>query len=499
MKRPHKISKLIFEIDVPGIDNALEYQNDVSSFIRNEVQIVLDTLLDEHDLLGKVIHIDKLELDLQDIVFTPANMPFLREELRKRLGEQLSEQVAKASDNLSLGLGTGNAIIRDESGDMLRLIIFFFNHGRLPWWTSHYKEVKINDEVQKILDDRPGELISALKEQLSKPHFRKRLVNQLNSVLFRRILIPLSEIPEKFEPVFWEAIRQMEDKNNFLSFLDFVSEGSRVIEEKLAALVDESGKAPWLTNKFNEYQNDPDSVELLIKTVVQMTSLKQTQKAELLGFMVGRHPLVKDREAVEQLLDHSTNPIHPSKKEEPKPDDVFEDNFTVEDDEDHALVQNAGLVIGQPYLSPFFGELGLLRDGQFRSAEAQHHAVYLLHFLATGEEGSPEEHQLLFNKVLCGMDPEEPMNEFKGFSEKEKEECANLLTTLIEHWSALKNTSINGLREVFLKREGHLRDEMTNWTLFIERETPDILLDKLPWGISILKSSWNERMIYVEW
>ena len=66
------------------------------------------------------------------------------------------------------------------------------------------------------------------------------------------------------------------------------------------------------------------------------------------------------------------------------------------------------------------------------------------------------------------------------------------------HWGALKSTSIDGLRNSFLMRNGKLSKEEI-WQLTVENKAWDVLLAQLPWGISMVKTPWMEELLYVHW
>jgi hypothetical protein len=84
-------------------------------------------------------------------------------------------------------------------------------------------------------------------------------------------------------------------------------------------------------------------------------------------------------------------------------------------------------------------------------------------------------------------------------SEYETNEALVLLNAVIEHWKALRNTTPNGLRENFFKRDGILMKKEEGWLLQVERKTQDVLLDNIPWGYSTLILPWNPYLIHVEW
>ena len=83
--------------------------------------------------------------------------------------------------------------------------------------------------------------------------------------------------------------------------------------------------------------------------------------------------------------------------------------------------------------------------------------------------------------------------------EKHKKEAHNLIQNVLNYWSALKNTTASGLRGQFLSRSGKWITTDEKIELFIERQTADILLDQLPWGLSMVKLPWLRNMIYVTW
>ena len=84
-------------------------------------------------------------------------------------------------------------------------------------------------------------------------------------------------------------------------------------------------------------------------------------------------------------------------------------------------------------------------------------------------------------------------------SAEQKAEAQDLLASVIEHWSALKNTSPSGLREAFLQRDGRLADRPDGWKLTVEQRPVDVLLSSLPWGLSIVRLPWMAAPLWVDW
>lgn len=500
MKRPHQIAQLIFEIDVPSTDQAFSFQNDASSFIRNEVSRVLESILDEYDQPGMIIRIDELELSLENISFNPANMPFLREELRKQLNEQLSEQLhSKVVGEKKDSSGKVQVSIRAESEDVLEILDYYLDHGRLPWWASHIKNFQFNQEFLNLMESNPSDLIGIVKSKLSKEHVRERLVNQLNPELVQKLLIELIPPSGEWHGHFLQLVKAIVNRNSVKTFLKQLGlQPNSTVSQRLSHLLEVVDQQGFSIQQF--LKNGLDDAALrgeMIQAIVRLQRMNRSEKGELLKPFIGQDELIETEEQLEQLL---SGPIEPVERNEIETSE-FEESY-LESNEQEAndiLAENAGLVIVQPYFTAFFNTLGFLEANQFKNEEMRHHAVYVLHYLASGESEKPDEHQVVLNKILCGIPIDQPITDFQGISDKEKQEANDLMQSVVENWKALKSTSVDGLRQMFMRREGHLRRENEAWVMNVEREGYDILLDKLPWGISMLRAPWLEEIIHVEW
>lgn len=175
--------------------------------------------------------------------------------------------------------------------------------------------------------------------------------------------------------------------------------------------------------------------------------------------------------------------------------------FIKEDDRpmETVYLANAGLVLLWPFLTTLFDRLGYLEGQQFRDDASRQRAALLLQFLASGASEVPE-YQLPLNKLLCGMLQSQPLPRELALTTAETELGESLLKAVIARWDALKNTSIAGLRETFLLRPGKLEwlpDDRI--VLTVETKTLDILLDRRPWSISIIKLPWMAAPLYVTW
>jgi hypothetical protein len=76
-----------------------------------------------------------------------------------------------------------------------------------------------------------------------------------------------------------------------------------------------------------------------------------------------------------------------------------------------------------------------------------------------------------------------------------------LLHALITNWEKLRNTSVDGLRQSFLLREGRLlrKESDGSWSLTVSTKAYDMLLDSLPWRFSTVRLPWMQTVLHVKW
>jgi hypothetical protein len=167
-------------------------------------------------------------------------------------------------------------------------------------------------------------------------------------------------------------------------------------------------------------------------------------------------------------------------------------------DKKQIFIHNAGLVILHPFLPALFELLELTKENAWVSEESIQTALQVTEYLVSGKEEWAE-FDIPLNMILCGMEHEEVPESISRLTEKMKEACSALLEDVIEHWSALKSTGIEVLRETFLMRPAKLSETDNGWLLQVEQRTIDILLGRLPWGIGVIRTPWMKKMLHVEW
>jgi hypothetical protein len=159
------------------------------------------------------------------------------------------------------------------------------------------------------------------------------------------------------------------------------------------------------------------------------------------------------------------------------------------------FIDNAGLILLHPFLPTLLTALEAAKDGKITHPDK---ALLALHFAATGETSAPE-WVLTLPKILCGIPLDRPAWRNADLNDIDKAEIEQMLQTVIAHWSALGNTSVEGLRESFLQRKGRLTEGTETWTLTVEQQAYDLLLEQLPWGIGMVKLTCMNKPLYTEW
>jgi hypothetical protein len=168
-------------------------------------------------------------------------------------------------------------------------------------------------------------------------------------------------------------------------------------------------------------------------------------------------------------------------------------------EEDGLFGPYAGLILLSPFLTTFLSRCNLYSSDGFPDKHARQQAVFLLYYLATGEKEALE-HELLFPKLLCGFDlAEEPFPLRAPQDLRNYAEADELLQMVLQRWEKLRESSIAALREGFLRRNGKLVNRGGRLVLMMESSAIDVLLDYLPWSLSIVKLPWIKELIYVEW
>lgn len=359
---------------------------------------------------------------------------------------------------------------------------------------------------------------------LNSKYWKEELVEETLLHLRQELLIsPKKEIknPEKTEA-------DIEFSHSFHTFLFFLQNGylpwnSRVdsINELEKATSEYLNNNPNISKKIKVlFKQNPSAIDRLLysfseafflKLLKQFAENKEEELEKIYLFLDKRKLTTRDNHIAYSLLfkkfsgsktdaqpfnDSLTEAIENPEKEKQlkKASNSEGKNKEI----DCIYIQNAGLVLLHPFLPELFQKLDLWVDNQWKEISSQHIAVQVLEYLVSVQEDFAE-FNLPLNKILCEMEVSEVLQPVPELLPNYKTECDNLLKEVIRHWSVLKNTSIQGLRETFLQRNGKISRVDNGWLLNVEQKGVDVLLNSLPWGIGVIKLPWLVDTIFVEW
>jgi hypothetical protein len=206
----------------------------------------------------------------------------------------------------------------------------------------------------------------------------------------------------------------------------------------------------------------------------------------------------QDGDSIFEKIAESKSPLRPFIKVGKLSSEKLPKKLNYLNPEARIYIPNAGLLILWPFLTRLFSNLKYTNEGLFINEEKRLRAVFLTQYLVAFTEDNPE-YTLMLNKLLCGMDINDPIIDNVILTDEEKSEAENLISSVLIHWKEMNNTSPKIFQQTFIQREGIIFQKEGNWNVIVNHSTFDILLLKLPWGLSIIKYPWNNYLIYVEW
>lgn len=165
---------------------------------------------------------------------------------------------------------------------------------------------------------------------------------------------------------------------------------------------------------------------------------------------------------------------------------------------DTLYINSAGLCIVWSFVPMLFFKSSLTQDNKFIDSKNQSRAVRLLGYVISGHEETPE-YELALPKLMSGMAVSDALVATEPLTSEEKELANAMLTAILSHWTVLSNTSIEGLRESFIMRDGMLEENENAFYLNVEQRSIDMLLDQIPWSIHTISLPWMKKPIHITW
>lgn len=453
----HLVNQLRIEIHCPNEDQALQLRHNFGLALQQQIEVVIDRICSRYIQEDEWIRVDKLELDLGTFSSHTFYETFA-DIFSSKFEEALIQKITSVSPE-----ERRESIPRSQA----ELLRYFLLAGTMPWWADE-QALDINAITSEQIQMHTENFRSFLQRNRSNENMWRRIVLQLNRDTRNKII---SILPASIEIVqVYRTWMEMILKNKNIPLPDAGRTDALLTDIVLehVAVLSGTTNTKLLQPVFEK------SIPQIFSTIPEAVPAK-----------------VKD--AWNKIKEQDTKSLIAAER--------VEENISPADTMpagEKYISKYAGAVLLAQFLRPFFQKLNLLDGILWKSKTAQYKGVQLVRFLCTGEQHTPE-YSLVLEKLLCGIPIEEPVPFDALLQQEELDEALILLNAIIEHWQALRNTSVDGLRNSFLVRDGSISRSHEHWLLQVERKTMDVLLEKLPWGYSTITLPWNNYLIYVEW
>lgn len=515
----HKIHTASLQVDFEGMEEGLGVQDSLGLLFYEKIKPALEKAFDKYGDPKETLVFDKLELDCGQISYENWEEDLVKQVLIQ-LEENLKYLPKEKKETISV----------EKKAE--EVFIHFLEKGYFPWNSPF---VKPKDLEESII------LVNPLVEKLQRifmvnPAIQRRFLCSFSPDFVLRIM---GLISQKSNPKCLALVNYLQTQNNatvqkelfqalILSYKSHVPFSNTIFFENLISYLSLENLmylADYITKEVGKEKDVWEEIKSIAYGVVspefqrKFTLLMQIILKMDPTFLKKKGASLEEIEFLKTALQQNKSMIATFKAFEKKniykshPETLFENTGTMKlpannpsepnnqkdrEIEEEIFVENAGLVLLHPFLTGLFSNLQLTENGKFVAESDQSLAARVLQFLVYGQNELSENFYPL-NKILCGMGISQILEEEKDISGDFKIECEELLLAVIGHWSVLKNTSVDGLRETFLQRNGKISRVEKGWKLQVERKTVDVLLDKLPWGLGIIKLPWMNEMMFVEW
>lgn len=521
----HIIDKVFVEVSTGNMDSATSFKKLIVYLLNEYIFPELQQTLNVYNPKDRIARIKTLNLDFTigsgdlESEFKMIGPEHFVKEIENILGMPYNEGQKRETDGLGVtpkgklsketdGLEVITEGHRDREKNGLELIplkenrnelfFFFLENGYLPWYGN-------KNEINEFIK------LGNWKDHINKNEFIERLTSLLrsSSTAGRRLIFQLSvehvkmtlhkfdssagDVKERLLNLFEN--QNSDIRNDLLLFLLNVSTGG-----DFSKLLDSGSNLSDSINKISDILPLQKTKNDLKRVIEQGEALSDKEKTQLISTITSKEiekELLVDSNKNVKEMDRSINQQKDEKESFIDQKDVENEPF-IEKYEDGVKLQNAGLIIFHPFLKQFFRTIDILDEKGKIKKESISIAVQSLHYLAT-ENIEFFEGDLIFEKFLCGIPITMPVERENLLSEKIEYESKQLLIEVINQWAALRSSSPQDLREMFIRRNGKLNREGSNYRLIMEKKAQDVLLEKLNWNISLVKTPWVKELIFVDW
>ncbi|RZJ49756.1 MAG: hypothetical protein EOO19_04730 [Chryseobacterium sp.] len=506
MKKDHIIQKVFVEIAVNNKEKAFSIKENINSFLSIEVFPKIEKYLNdvEDKLDHHTLQIPRLELNLD------VKNSSLNSELKDKIAQLFKEELLEIAKPIEVSNqktdSDSKAYLIDNQEKMIQTFIYFLEKGNMPWWNSDRKEIALLDPPVfnvLILNNNFQKRISSI---LSKTNVQERIINQLSNDQIVQLCLSILKNKELI-------LKSKELKINLETDAVYLISKLNHTERQIIWRLVLNVVSQYLTS------SNIDLREYLLQQIVKTESFSggfshEKKIPQNLKTLVKIFPFIKEDEIFEKIKNKVMNHQESAKTSIEtigQKHVIIDENLSKNDDEkhlnlndDHQLslndghyVQNAGLILIHPFIKTLFEHCDLinLKTKQLIDPEL---CAHLLHYIATGKTNAPE-YEMVFEKFLCNIPMNHTINRHIKLSRKHQIQAKNVIESAQQNWNPMKKSSVELLRNEFFQRSGKLVATDHDYTLTVEQKTQDILLEKLAWGLGLVKLPWQEKFIFVNW
>lgn len=537
----HIIQREVFEVSTPSLATTQEWEARTSAMLRDLIQPTLESCFDAIAQENQHLIIDRLEIDL-GIISEKDYKNTIIDQVRKQV-PQIIEKVQREAQpggqatDLS-AKDSGNQLLTKEKA-AVNALLHFLQFGTIPWWKTNGGD----DWTIEWLEQLSGQYLMAITTCIrNHPNAKKRFNHQFDAPVHARMVERVLGLPTNLGIDLLDFFLQLNKQKEEASIL------RRVYWQKWIELLSENTTSPkqavllltqWLythyafqpaiqslrqpsTRKiYEDNQDDSANIKYFLQLIPAELKFENGAAPQLKKLPISdtqQHAQTKEAASSGNGSDgafphqdnnkQSTSPF-PHQHSESASEHKKEQNnqsLSIGGNKEALLasretlfVQDAGLIILHPFLKELFSSCGFYNNQSWSTPEAQHAAVHLLGWIARKTQKIPE-YELMLHKILCGMPIEEPLDTSISLSTTQLANADELMQAVISHWGVLKSTSVDGLREGFLRRNGKLVPKDDGWKLTVEQKAQDILVGKLPWGLSLIQLPWLDGLrLHIDW
>lgn len=474
VKPNYLIKQLIVATQATSHAQAQRYEHQLKANL-NQILACIENALRAIDRAQVIYCVPKLEIDLGELVSLPSHLewePLFVERIKRSLDKIWYERQYQIIQN-------------DSVTHAWRLFEHFIRQGAWPWWSQNKSDSPIRlstlwSELWPTCSDRLNQL---LRTSMQHSYWLQRWIYHLSDQQLAAML-------------------QTTLKTEVIDLLDYYHQfkhlSARLLRQQRLS---ETRFRETYWRMCIKHSSTPMSAEsFLVELLDNVTQLLEQPYQQLLSHYI--HAADAESAAARNIIFvlqrlATQHPTTDTIQDKITPSDISDIEFLDEEEETY-WIPHAGVVLLCPFLLSLFQYCRLLKEQHFVNSRAQLKAIVLIYFLITGET-SVEEDDLILLKLLCGLPVAAPIALTEKLTTKQIQYAEALLSSALQQWTILKNSSVDGLRRAFLQRPGVLKKAENLWCLYMEKQGCDALLDKLPWGFTPIKFPWMQEHLVVEW